>query len=371
MAIPISIKDLLEKRKVESERIEFKANWNPEEVMHTVCAFANDINNWGGGYIVIVVSEEDGLPVLPPVGMTKGLVEKINKELLNVCNLIEPRYIPVSDVVYYEDKQLFLLWAPGGTARPYKCPDYLGKDGKGKTVKSPSSYYIRKLANTIKANEKEVKELFEIASSIPFDDCPNFKADIDDLRHPLITKYLHDVESDLYEAAKTMPVAELAENLHIIDSTTEFMKPLNVGLLFFNERPDNFFRYARIEVVDKPDPTGVGMTEKYFYGPLDTQLRDALNYIRSYILQEKTFKYNGIPESQRFFNYPYDAIEEALANAVHHRGYDIPEPIIVTNTPDYFEVSSHPGPDRSISDKDLRERRLISRRYRNRRIGDF
>lgn len=39
------------------------------------------------------------------------------------------------------------------------------------------------------------------------------------------------------------------------------IEPLNVGLMFFNERPDNFFRYARIEVVDKPDPTGEGMTD--------------------------------------------------------------------------------------------------------------
>lgn len=30
------------------------------------------------------------------------------------------------------------------------------------------------------------------------------------------------------------------------------------------KRPDNFFRYARIEVVDKPDPTGEGMTEQIY-----------------------------------------------------------------------------------------------------------
>jgi predicted HTH transcriptional regulator len=29
-------------------RLEFKAGWNPEQIQHSVCAFANDINNWGG-----------------------------------------------------------------------------------------------------------------------------------------------------------------------------------------------------------------------------------------------------------------------------------------------------------------------------------
>ncbi len=51
----------------------------------------------------------------------------------------------------------------------------------------------------------------------------------------------------------------------------------------FNERPEDFFPYARIEVVDKPDPTGIGMTEKIFTGPLNRQLRDALSYIKNYI----------------------------------------------------------------------------------------
>ena len=37
--------------------------------------------------------------------------------------------------------------------------------------------------------------------------------------------------------------------------------------MFFNDRPDHFFRYARIDVVDKPDETGTGMTEKVFYNP--------------------------------------------------------------------------------------------------------
>lgn len=32
---------------------------------------------------------------------------------------------------------------------------------------------------------------------------------------------------------------------------------------------------------------------------------------------------------------------------------------------------SHPGPDRSITDESLENSILVSRRYRNRRIGDF
>ena len=49
MALPLNIDDLIHQRKVESARIEYKKDWNPEKVLHSVCAFANDIDNCGGG----------------------------------------------------------------------------------------------------------------------------------------------------------------------------------------------------------------------------------------------------------------------------------------------------------------------------------
>lgn len=50
MELELSIEDLLNKRRVESDRIEFKASWNPDDIYHSICAFANDFDNVGGGY---------------------------------------------------------------------------------------------------------------------------------------------------------------------------------------------------------------------------------------------------------------------------------------------------------------------------------
>lgn len=52
MALPTNIETLLEGHTVEWERIEFKETWDPQASLKTICAFANDIDNWGGGYIV-------------------------------------------------------------------------------------------------------------------------------------------------------------------------------------------------------------------------------------------------------------------------------------------------------------------------------
>ena len=52
MAMPVNIENLLDDNVVENVRIEYKSHFNPESIMKSICAFANDIDNWGGGYIL-------------------------------------------------------------------------------------------------------------------------------------------------------------------------------------------------------------------------------------------------------------------------------------------------------------------------------
>ncbi len=49
MELEINIENLLKKEKIESARIEFKAGWNPDDIYHSICAFANGFRNEGGG----------------------------------------------------------------------------------------------------------------------------------------------------------------------------------------------------------------------------------------------------------------------------------------------------------------------------------
>ncbi|MBF0387115.1 MAG: ATP-binding protein [Candidatus Omnitrophica bacterium] len=95
MALPINIEQLLHGRVVETERLEFKAGWNPEAVLHTMCAFANDVNNWGGGYIVIGVEENQKIWEFTPKGLTTSEIGRIQKELLSLSYMIRPEYFPI------------------------------------------------------------------------------------------------------------------------------------------------------------------------------------------------------------------------------------------------------------------------------------
>ena len=145
MALPINIESLINGNIVEWERLEFKSGWNPNEIMHTITAFANDINNWGGGYIIIGIEEKNGRPLLPPKGIENDKIDEIQKELLNYCYQIKPNYFPIVEPVMFNNKNLLIIWVPGGENRPYTCPkDFFAK-------KKESAYYLRRFANTVKA----------------------------------------------------------------------------------------------------------------------------------------------------------------------------------------------------------------------------
>ena len=122
MGLPTNINTLLSGNVVEWARIEFKESWKPEASLKTICAFANDIDNWGGGYLILGVEEENGRPKFPIKGIPIDKVDDILKDLLNKCKMIQPEYLPVVEVVDFQERKLIVIWAPGGDLRPYKSP---------------------------------------------------------------------------------------------------------------------------------------------------------------------------------------------------------------------------------------------------------
>lgn len=61
MALPINVSDLIQQRVIESARIEYKSDWNPAPILHSIYAFANDIDNWDRRKRVVYVGEQSAL----------------------------------------------------------------------------------------------------------------------------------------------------------------------------------------------------------------------------------------------------------------------------------------------------------------------
>jgi ATP-dependent DNA helicase RecG len=365
--LPINLENLLRQRQVEGERIEYKAGWNPDAILRTLCAFANDFENLGGGYVVIGQDcDAAGQPVFPPVGLEENQLDKIQQELLGFCNLIQPPYFPLLSVERFADRNLLVLWAPGGLSRPYKVP-------KSVTAKTKEyRYYIRRYSSTIEAKGEDERELISLTAQVPYDDRVNQNATPDDLSPRLIEEFLREVDSGLANEVGELSVEALGRQMKVVAGPSEAPQPQNVGLLFFNEHPERFFPVTQIDVVWFPEGAGGDrFEEKIFQGPLGRITRDAISFIQRNYIKETIIKHPQRAEAERFWNFPHAAIEEALVNAIYHRSYEIREPVEIRISREDLVVLSFPGPDRSIRLEDLKRGKAVSRRYRNRRIGEF
>lgn len=213
--IPLKIETLLEGRVVEHDRVEYKTGWNPNDIIHSICAFANDYDNTNGGYIVIWVKESNGMPVFPLEGVPKEKLDSIQQEIFQYCNQIIPRYIPRMEVVDYKNEGIYLiyLWCSAGDSGPYQAPKSVYVENGEKADKS-LKYWIRPASLTTDAKQDEIKqdeisELFDKFNSVPFDDRVNRKAKIDDIMRGYLEDFIRKSNSSLVMELNSSSLEEL------------------------------------------------------------------------------------------------------------------------------------------------------------------
>jgi len=364
MALLINTEELMTGKTVEWERVEFKKGWNPLASVQSISAFANDMNNWGGGYLIIGVEEKDGRPIRPVTGLKLNQLDKIQKELVEVCHRMRPQYFPIIEPVEIDGRMILVVWAPGGESRPYKAPD--------SQTKNPTySYYIRRGSVTKKANDQEQRDLMQMSAHIPYDDRVNQHSNLTDIKLSLVRQHLQTIGSGLLDEIDKISPMDLYRKMNIVTGPDEYVRPKNIGLMLFNDDPTNYFPCAQIDLLQFRDESGDSFTEKIFKGPVQQQLGDALLFIKNNIIAERVVKISGQAEASRSFNYPYDALEEAIVNTVYHRSYEDDSPIEIRVYPSRIELVSYPGPLPPLNKEKLLSGKIVARKYRNRRIGDF
>ena len=188
MALPVNIDDLINARTVESVRIEFKRGWNPFNILRTVCAFANDIDDFGAGYIIVGIEEQNGSPILPPYGINQSEIDGIQREFFKLCNdNLKPRVFPVIDTIEFQGKWIITIWVTTGEERPYSASSGLGKN-------AGMAIYVRHGAVTKEADEAQERRLRDMAAYKHYDDRINPQATIADLDLGLILSYLQEAK---------------------------------------------------------------------------------------------------------------------------------------------------------------------------------
>lgn len=209
-----------------------------------------------------------------------------------------------------------------GDAGPYQAPvDVYSKKESGKGQNRTMKYWIRPASLTTETKQSELAELFEKFSSVPFVDRINSRASMELIRRGYLEDFIRDSNSSLIEELNARSLEDLLVSEEVAEERDDGIAIKNIGLLMFGERPDKLIAGTKIELVrfyDK-EAEASNFTEKTFYGPIWKQIKDSLDYIETNIIEEKVVKIDGRAEADRFFNYPYNALEEAVVNAVLHK----------------------------------------------------
>ena len=370
MALPINIENLLNKRKIEGNRIEFKKGWNPVDIYHSLCAFANDFDNLGGGYVLVgVEQDENGLAKRPVAGINIEAVDGIFKQMVGFNNMFDPYFLPRTSVEEADGQSILVIWAPSGVNRPYAIP--MDVTAKVKKMK----YYVRSGSSSIEAKGEVLDELRDMANRVPFDERPNPDISLNDISMVLLRDYLATIGSKLEASLFTQPLVQTLEQMELMAGPTENRMIKNVAAMMFCENPEKFFKYTQIDIVIFPEGRIKGpnnFSETTIRGSVPQIIKGALSYLKNNVLREYVFKVSFQEEAKRYWNYPLAALEEVIVNAMYHRDYQQYEPVEVSVEPEGIHILSFPGPDRSVSNAAIEKgERLLSRRYRNRRLGDF
>lgn len=370
MALPINIEDLLNKRKVESSRIEFKAGWNPDKIYHTICAFATDLENIGGGYILVGVEEESGIAKRPVKGLPEAEIDRIQKEMVGYDAKIEPSYMTKVSPEEVDGKTILVIWVPSGNNRPYSVMESVV------AKKSVPKFYVRSKSSTIEAKGEILDEVRELANRVPFDERGNEAITLQDISSVRIYEHLKSVGSKLASDFEHKPLLDILDAMDLLAGPKEKRLIKNVAAMMFCDHPEKFFPVMQVDIVHFPEGSienpDVMIETPKIIGPVPNIIKETLSYIRTNVIKQRITKPSDTEESVKVFNYPYQAFEEAVVNALYHRDYMEREPVEITIEPTHVDILSYAGPDRSISAEAIRAaRKLKARRYRNRRLGDF
>ncbi|MDO4510805.1 MAG: putative DNA binding domain-containing protein, partial [Bacteroidales bacterium] len=371
MASPINIEKLLSGNAIESSQLEFKKGWNPDAIYRSICAFANDFEDTGGGIIVVGVDEQNGKAIRPVTGIDTDTIEKIEKDMVGYNNLIQPYYQPRLFIEHIDGKTVLVIRVTAGERRPYKVPSKI-------TAKQKDyNFYIRYNSSSIVPKGEYERELINLANRTPFDDRGNDAIQLKDISSSLLRDYLVEVKSDLAEqdlAGENL--LKVLDQMDLLESTPEGYKIKNVAAMMFCNHPERFFKTTQVEIVIFPngrinDPDNM-IEVAPIKGCVPKMIRDTMNFLSNNVIKKKIHKPSESARSVTTFNFPYQALEEAVVNSLFHRDYLEREPVEITIEPDKISILNFGGPNHTIPDEAIKEAKMLrSRRYTNRRLGEF
>lgn len=275
----------------ESETTEFKENFDKEAV-ETAAAFANT----KGGVILIGVSDK---------GEIKGV--RIGKNTLkNWANQIsqstEPSIIPDIFDRAIDKKHIVVVRITEFPIKPASA--------KGKC--------LRRVGNSNRVMTlQEIAQTHLHSTGVSWDRLPVSDASRKDIDFEKVKRYIKKAnETGRRKIQANENPSQVLEKRELIKEG----KPTWAAILLFHKHPQRFLSQGVIHCGRFKEETIV-IDDRMIEGTIIEQVEGAMDFIRKNISVK--FAMTGEPAREQIWDYPLEALREAVINAVCHRDYTI------------------------------------------------
>jgi len=298
----------------ENETTEFKSSLaERKEILETVSAFSNT----HGGTVYIGID---------PSGEVLGL-DIGGRTLENIANEIkqntDPKVFPSIETQRINGKDVIKISIPEFPVKPVWASDKV---------------FIRVGRSNQRASAEKIRQL--VRDSLPFlwdHEAPS-QASLSDVDSGRVRAFLRRAEEErntTFEGSRQ--ISQLLTRLHLLKKG----KPTNAALLLFGKDPQSHLIQAKLRCGRFAGTKPIDFIDmKVFEGSIIEQVPEALNFIRKHI--NVGVKMTGEPEREDVWEYPKEALREAIVNAVCHRDYEDPGNVQIRIFDDRLEVWS-PG----------------------------
>ena len=315
----------------ESETVEFKKSASEsKEIIKTISAFANT----KGGRIFIGISNS-GKVISVEIG--KDTIERLVNQ---ITQNTDPKIHPHITTDKINDKQVIIVKVKESSdhlvlafGRPYK------RVGKS-TLRMSKDEYERLIL------EKHKDKLY-------FDSQICKEATLADIDKEKIRWFLKKAKAERnLDIDYTASPPEALKRLNLLIDN----KPTNTAILMFGKNPQRFFiqseiRCARFKGIKAVKPF---IDMKVINGSIYEQIDQAEKFIL-FNIKKAAWIEPGKIERQEKWEYPPDAIREAIINAIAHRDYNSPANVHISIFDDRIEIWNPGKLPPPLTPKNLKE----------------
>ncbi|MDO8871474.1 MAG: helix-turn-helix domain-containing protein [Methanoregula sp.] len=276
----------------ESDKVEFKESFDRDAAV-TASAFSNT----KGGTIFIGINDRGNV-----VGTLIG-TESFKEWTNTISQSTEPRLIPEIEELSCEGKPVVAIHIKENPLKPVSV--------KGRCYRRVGS------SNRV-MQPHEISEMHLQSIGSSWDLTPAQKTTVEDLDLAKVADYIKKAnETGRRNIAPDESPQTVLEKIGLIQNS----KPTWAALLLFGKNPQRVLSQATIHCgLFGSDEISV-LDDRMVQGTVIEQVNDAMEFIRKNI--RVAFVMTGEPERKQVWDYPVEALREAVINAVCHRNYTI------------------------------------------------